>query len=371
MNKDERLHRIRTLFFGSSGGDKGKNAHIGQLEAGAELRQEGAKQGQQERREQDRHQDRHQDRQQDRQQEHHQDRHQNRQPDRQQEHQGQPDIKETWDKLLPPDLLKMLKKTSYAELKVGDLQYTTSVILSVNTAGFSEFVHGRQAEEIFSYINRLMEQLIPIIYRHGGFVEGFEEGGLTALFGMNREAAVAAGIAVREAAVALNTENPVYAGVTAGLFAGPLMIGVVGHSERMNLLALSEAKEFAGFLRSLGPKYYAGLIASSEFLPFAGAGKNYNYRLLGYIRVRSFGTVEKVYDMFDGEEIRVRNKKRRTRMVFEKGVSLYMEKNMPEARQHFIEVLKTDHEDRAAREYLLRCDAFMNGKNEELFLETY
>lgn len=272
------------------------------------------------------------------------------------------------DRFLPSELIKLLKRKSYSELKVGDQEYTASVIMAVNTADFSGFVYKKGPEEIFSYINCLMGRLIPIVYESGGMVEGFEGGGFTALYQNEEKRAVAAAVAICETACELQVKRSEYAGVTVGLVYGPLLIGVVGHKERMTVLTLSETKKFADFLRSIGPKYYARLIVTSEFVDLQG---NYNCRFLGFIHVRSPETVKKVYDIFDGDDVRVRNIKRKTKMVFEKGVVLFTEKKMQEARQYFIEVLKMDRSDRAAREYLLRCDAGMNGQRQDVFLETY
>ena len=68
------------------------------------------------------------------------------------------------------------------------------------------------------------------------------------------------------------------------------------------------------------------------------------------IYIKDTDRIQKVYDVFDGDEQEIRNHKRQTRMVFEKGVHLFSKQNYQEARQYFIEVLKTDHFDKAAKE---------------------
>ena len=63
-------------------------------------------------------------------------------------------------------------------------------------------------------------------------------------------------------------------------------------------------------------------------------------------------------------------------MVFEKGIKLFVQKNYAEARTYFIEVLKTNHYDAAAREYVLRCDQLSAKSNsgieeDSIYLERY
>ena len=68
--------------------------------------------------------------------------------------------------------------------------------------------------------------------------------------------------------------------------------------------------------------------------------------------------MERIFDIFDGDTTDIRNRKRKTRMLFEKGVRLFMAREFAEARSYFIEVLKADRDDKAAREYVFLCDKY-------------
>ena len=88
--------------------------------------------------------------------------------------------------------------------------------------------------------------------------------------------------------------------------------------------------------------------------------------------IQESGEVQKLYDVFEGDAVEVRNKKRKSKMVFEKGVDLFAKQKLPEARQHFIEVLKMAPGDKAAKYYLLRCDQYLSSACERnIFIETY
>ena len=288
-------------------------------------------------------------------------------------HAGQAGTEGSFERFFPEEILKLLGRDSYSDLSVGDQQYSSAAIMEVNTAGFQEYVHGKQPDVVFTYINSILNRIIPIIYENGGVVEGFAEGGLTAFYRENRERALVAAVSVCEAMERMSRENPEYRAVTVGLCYGPLMIGAVGHDRRMTILVLSEAREFARFLQSIGPKYYARIVVTAGFLEaIPDWAKKFNCRLLGYVYLHTSRTIEKIYDVFDGDSVEVRNKKRKTKMVFEKGVALFMENRTAEARQHFIEVMKMDHSDKAAKEYLLRCDQAFNGEiGGDNFVESY
>ncbi len=273
--------------------------------------------------------------------------------------------------MIPKELLKLLKVKSYSELEVGAQQYFSAVILDVNKADFSGVVHNKKTEEVFASINRMLGCVLPIIYGRGGMVDSFEGGGISALFPEAYEQALTAAVSVCEEINAIGDEE--YATVAAGLTMGTVMIGVVGHEERMTILLLSEAKEFAGFLRSIGHRYYAKIVVAKDLLDSMGEGASrFNSRILGKIYIRSLGTTAVICDVFDGDKVEIRNKKRRTRIVFEKGVELFWDGRLAEARQHFVEVLKLDAADRAASFYLLRCDGCLNEEETwQEYMEIY
>ena len=281
--------------------------------------------------------------------------------------------RDCYERFLPEELLKWLNKKRYSEISAADQQYASAVIMELNTVNFREFSHGKAPEEIFTYINGMVGQAIPIIYENRGIVERFSEGGLTAFFRENQERAMETATAVCEKMSELSRQEPEYQAVTVGMTYGSVMIGAVGHEKRMSLLVLSEMQQFARFLQSIGGKYGAKIISTGELLEaIPDCGKKFHYRLLGYVYMRTTGTVEKIYDVFDGDVVEVRNKKRKTKMVFEKGVNLFMRGQISEARLHFVEVMKMDRDDRGAKEYLLRCDRRLNGEADgNLFLENF
>ena len=126
-------------------------------------------------------------------------------------------------------------------------------------------------------------------------------------------------------------------------------------------------------MRAIGNRYDAKIVVTSSFLDQIenSAGK-FNYRLLGCLLFEESGEIQKIYDVFDGDTLEIRNKKRKSKMVFEKGVDLFAKQKLPEARQHFIEVLKMAPGEKAAKYYLLRCDQYLNSACERnIFIERY
>ena len=248
-------------------------------------------------------------------------------------------------------------------------------ILNLDIADFEEILRTLSAREVYEIINQSFSQSIPPILSAGGVISDFHEsGGFTALLPRAADEGLDAAILVCEKVRRIEEKNELDKRYSIGLCFGEVMIGVAGERQRLTALTLSLQTGLSSFLQKRAPFYYARILASETYMDqIKDAGRRYNYRLLGQIYIKSMEKIERVYDVFDADAPEVRNQKRKTRMVFEKGLELFLARNFSEARSYFIEVLKTDRMDLAAREYVLRCDQYAagNGSNAQLYLEEY
>ena len=138
-----------------------------------------------------------------------------------------------------------------------------------------------------------------------------------------------------------------------------LFRSVVGHEKRFGTLTISETTGLAEFLQELAVRYKARiLITGSLKAQIPDFEKHYNSRYLGSIYLKAARTAEDLYDVYDGDEPADKNGKRKTRLLFEKGVALFQDEKFHDARQHFIEILKANRMDGAAKEYLYLCNRY-------------
>ncbi len=277
--------------------------------------------------------------------------------------------------ILPVELFDLLGVKTEEDLSLERQRRVKTANLSVNSNDFSDIVHSMNPEAVFSFINRFLEKSVPAIYEAGGVVEGFKEAGMTALFLKNPEKALETAVTLCEQLNELGARYPKYTEFSIGITYENAIIGVVGAPQRKGILLMSEdSSGLSAWLQGLAVKYYARIVVTEMYASLVEKfQKRFNVRLLGYVYVSDTDTVKKIYDVFDGDETEVKNRKRQTKMLFEKGVALFMEREFMQARQYFIEVLKTDRFDRAAKEYVFRCELYNNNPEEEqtLFLERY
>lgn len=280
------------------------------------------------------------------------------------------------EKFLPMELFEILgmeRLQGCPENLLGERVKLRAGIFNINIAGFQERIR-MEEKEVYHLINSILSCCIPEIYQAGGCVDRFMNAGVMALFTKNPEMGLNAAVSICEKIGKLSAQKKEYECFSIGICYGDVMIGMVGHDERMSLLTLSAYTGFGEFLQQIAPKYYAKILASGSYVEqVENCNTRFNSRFLGYMYLSSSGTAEKVYDIFDGDTAAIRNQKRKTRMVFEKGVGLFLERSFAEARLYFIEVLKTDRYDKAAMEYVLLCDKYSGGEKSkaEIYLEVY
>lgn len=283
---------------------------------------------------------------------------------------------EKW--FFPTEMLELLNIRDNVQISMQNSQKPKeleAVILNANIADFSDKIQTQKMDKVYQLINEIMSCCIPQIYIKGGMIDRFQDAGVVALFTGDREAALAAAVSICEEIIRKEKENT--KDFSIGLCYGNIMVGVVGAQKRLSVLTLSSYTGFGGFLQRKAPAYYATILAAESYTKQIEEFQNkYNYRFLGYFYIQAIGRLEAVYDVFDGDRAEIRNQKRKTKMLFEKGVKLFEERSFADARTYFIEVIKADRNDTAAREYIFRCDKYSSLAREEqkkvkIYLESF
>lgn len=268
------------------------------------------------------------------------------------------DIKNMSDgyyKFIPAKIIDLLGKESIQDVELGDEIQGEFTILSLHALDYPKQSAAFSAEQVYRDINRVLSMLVePINSRHG-VVEHFEDTGLSAFFTVSSGEALAAAIDIQR----LLEEQMPGNGRTIAISYGRVMIGVIGHEKRMEVTTISSHSDLAKELRLKGDKYGAHiLITHLVYEQIADFEEHYHARYLGNIYLAANNSYERVYDVYDGDAEEEFYYKDLTKTLFEKGVDLYVAKKFYEARLVFVEVLKQHRKDKAAKEYLYRCDKY-------------
>lgn len=269
-------------------------------------------------------------------------------------------------KFVPSVIFRLLNKKSVTEIQLGDHNNVPLEILSMQVNGFEESARRMNLGELFAYVNRIYGISVPVILEHQGVIENYFNSGFRAIYTKPGKNALESAIDICQK---LNEEKRREkqgtefgkTEIAFGISRGTVILGIVGHDRRLASVAMSEQISVMEYLRSIAGKYRAQILitgTAAEAVP--DFETRYRSRYLGLLHISAADSLERIYDVYDGDEDAVREMKEQTKELFEKGVNLFIRQQFYDARGCFVEILKISQMDYAAREYLYLCNQYQN-----------
>ena len=282
-----------------------------------------------------------------------------------------------YSRFVPSRVFGLLEKSSVIDVRLEDQTSVEATVLNCTVGAFDHIARGLRSKEMFRLINQVLARLVPVVDKSGGLVDRFDRAGLLAIYTEQPDRALDAAISLCQTLRAGQFEEAEGQELDfhVTLSAGPAMIGIVGAAERLEAMTISEHTSFTRFLQPLAAEYGAAVLmtgSAAGLIP--DFDQRYHARTIGFVRMKTLDRLERLYDVFDGDEETTRRLKEETREQFEKGVALFCSHQYYEARLLFIEVLKKHRRDKAAKNYLYLCDTYYreeNGGEHPVWLETY
>ena len=282
-----------------------------------------------------------------------------------------------YSRFVPARVFDLLEKSSVIDVRLEDQTSVEATVLNCSVGAFDDIARSLRSREMFRLINQVLSRLVPVVDATGGLVDRFDRAGLLAIYTERPDRALDAAVqlcqTLRPAQLEEAEGQDLAFHVT--LSAGPAMIGIVGAEERLEAMTISEHTSFTSFLRPLAVRYGASvLITGSAAALIPDFETRYHARTIGFVQMRTLDRLERLYDVYDGDDELTRQRKEETKAQFERGVALFCSKEYYDARLLFIEVLKKHRQDQAAKHYLYLCDTYYreeNGGEHPVWLESY
>lgn len=152
----------------------------------------------------------------------------------------------TLEKLLSKELAEIAARDG---LHLGGKEAECTVIFT-DFAGFSRITAPMRAADVVTALNDYFEVLIPIIKRHGGFVDKYIGDAIVGFFGAplplsnHADRAVQCAVALQRAVRALNAARAARGQVTfemrVGLNSGEVVVGAIGCDEKLEYTSIGE-----------------------------------------------------------------------------------------------------------------------------------
>lgn len=271
-------------------------------------------------------------------------------------------LNESYYRFVPQQFLQFLGKNSLLDVQLGDHTEEKKTILVFKMRSFYTFSKQLTPEENFKFINSFLKRFSPVINEHQGMINKYFGPGGLCLFSDNAQAAVKCAIAMRNTLYVYNYHRskvnyqPINIGIA--IHKGPMMLGVIGGMDRLEGAVISDDVNLTEVLESFSESLGVSIIATESVIEDIKGDGDILYRNLGIVNVSERNEPVQLYDIYHGDEEKIRRLKEDTKELFEHGIRLYQEGRFFDARTAFINVIKRNPYDKVAKLYFYLCDEY-------------
>jgi len=191
-------------------------------------------------------------------------------------------------RFVPKEFLEQLDLGHVSAAKLGDLSEREMTLMFSSFRDLGKFKGHLSKPGAFRHLNKYLDSVTPLIRESRGFIEAYEGESFTALFPRSPEDALEAftlihrGLASHEQQRAPSGMKGVP--VTFGVHKGPMRLGILGETHRLETTVISEAVGLTESLNRLCLLYQVPCVATFETLALI---TNFPYRKLGVVLLRT------------------------------------------------------------------------------------
>ncbi|WP_322906418.1 HAMP domain-containing protein [Paenibacillus sp. SGZ-1009] len=279
-------------------------------------------------------------------------------------------LSQSYYRFVPRSFLDFLDKKDLTEVQLGNQVEKEMSMMICSIRSFYRYTKGMDPSQIFNLINLFLGSAGPRIRHAGGIVNDYADASLFSLFPRWTEDALEAALSIRQRINEVNTDNAergerqIDIGVV--IHRGSLLLGVVGEEERMSNAVISEDVNVVFEMENISQQLGVYILLTDEVYQALEHPQRYGIRDLGYIQSGADDDhVRHLYELYDGDPEQQRLLKQRTTAIFEEGIQLYRDGRFLEARALFLQIIRQNGSDQAARLYFYLSDTYYSGGTDE------
>lgn len=273
---------------------------------------------------------------------------------------------QTFRKFVPKQFVDHFAKHGSSSLELGRADEDELAILFCDIRGFTSLSELMKPQELMNFLNSYFLRMNDPIHQNGGFIDKFIGDAIMALFdrptGNNSDKAQDAIRAALDLRYAISFYNqhrsnsnypPINIGI--GVHFGPVIIGTVGSTDRMDTTVIGDSVNIAYRLEALAPIYHTDIVVSATALKVANARQHFKYRVLDWVRVKGRKAPIEIYEVFDHLPTEMQSLKLKNSRLIEQGLECRLKQQWTQALVFFEQALAINPQDLLVHHHIQHC----------------
>jgi adenylate cyclase len=238
------------------------------------------------------------------------------------------EARDVFEKFVPPAYLRRIAAKGLRSIRLGEADQQEVTILCCDIRGFTPLSERLTPSQLIAFVNRLWERIARVVSEQGGVIDKFLGDAVLCIFeGVDSaERAVACGVGMLATVKSFNAQENQTGGqavqVGIGLHTGPVILGTIGSSERMDSTVLGLTVNLAKRLEEITRPLGVDMIISDQVAKRLPARHNHSLRNLGEVWVKGALKPLTIYEVFDEDPPELRNLKDRIKPIMAEGIEL-------------------------------------------------
>ncbi len=265
-------------------------------------------------------------------------------------------------RFVPQQFFKYLGKKGILDIHLGDQVQQNMAVMVANIRSFNKLSKQLTPKQNFDFMNAFLKRFSPFVRKEDGLISKYLGAGFMALFPSHSDDALRAAVNIRRDLAAFNDTlaasgiPPVDMGMA--IHKGPLILGIVGEEQRMEGNVISDDVNLTTTLERMSDAMGASVLVTKTFFDQLRSPERFRHRSLGRVHIDGKDEPLELIDVYEGESEQTRGLKDLTKEQFERGIELCQEGRFYDARETFIEVIRINRMDKAAKLYFYLCDEY-------------
>jgi len=239
------------------------------------------------------------------------------------------EAKNMFERFVPPAYLRRIASKGLGAIRLGEADQQWVTILCCDIRGFTALSERLTPSQLIAFVNRLYERITRVVNERQGVIDKFLGDAILCIFegDDSAERAVACGANMLTTVASFNSEEgrPVDQAVqvSIGLHAGPVILGTIGASDRMDStvlgLTVNLAKRLEEVTRALG----VDMLISDEVASKLPKGHGHQLRKLGEASLKGCSAPVGIVEVYDQDPPEVQHLKNRIEPLIGEGIELF------------------------------------------------